>query len=368
MPKLNWYENTESDIVNNLGRGGRYGPDYVADLDPEGEYKAVIVPHSKGIWRWHIIRYDGEELSGGVAMSREEAEAAVVKATSWPGGYEQKEFDDIERQMDEKQGSRKRSAGQLTEQQAQQALEMVKQYFRVYIDKDNSPKLIMDWDWFGTGPSPSIVWEEGPYEWAIQYTGEHNRFPKGVYGEPATNWALSLYPEELDYSQNGKDDASYSEIDPEMEYWMQEFKNSSADVELFTNFTPTFEKDSGVKIKRAMAQRFPLNPEYEEKARNIVNSFIDKALKNNKSEEFRGYLPGHEYEQDFYTAADKNELEHDAVYYIMKEFGVSSDTDENFDYNQLLDWVTDIVNNSPIGQNISLTKEFNQSMKNTGLW
>lgn len=142
---------------------------------------------------------------------------------------------------------------QITEQQAQQALEMVKNYFRYAIDGDNAPKLIMDWDWFGEGRgTPSIVWEEGPYEWAIMYTGEHGRMPKGVFAEPATSWALSLYSDpSVDTSQVGDDNASGAEHDEEMrilyEDAMREFggKNSSTDIELFTTFTPTFEKDSG---------------------------------------------------------------------------------------------------------------------------
>ena len=158
---------------------------------------------------------------------------------------------------------------QITKQQAQQALEMVKNYFRYAIDGDNAPKLIMDWDWFGNGRgTPSIVWEEGPYEWAMTYTGYHGRMPKGVFAEPATSWALSLYSDpSVDTSQVGDDNASGAEHDEEMrilyEDAMREFggKNSSTDVELFTTFTPTFEKDSGGKIATDISKM--LEPEGE---------------------------------------------------------------------------------------------------------
>ena len=239
-----------------------------------------------------------------------------------------------------------------TKQQAQQALEMVKNYFRYAIDGDNAPKLIMDWDWFGEGRgTPSIVWEEGPYEWAIMYTGEHGRMPKGVFAEPATSWALSLYSDpSVDTSQVGDDNASGAEHDEEMRFggknsskrrgadpgsveefyedlphWQEIYnreyaammrelgynknegeqysqrdpndkslgyrtdyerlddkqfahdvakrtadeeisrlkqeKNSSTDIELFTTFTPTFEKDSGGKIATDISKM--LEPEGE---------------------------------------------------------------------------------------------------------
>jgi hypothetical protein len=142
---------------------------------------------------------------------------------------------------------------EITEQQSQQALEMVKQYFRSYLEAGYpEPELIMDWDWSGK-PEPTIVWEEGPYEWTMIYTGNYNRFPEGVWGEPYTGWALSLFSSDVDYSKSGDDNASGAEHDPELKYLyeeaMKEFgdKNSSADIELFTNFTPTFEKDSGGK-------------------------------------------------------------------------------------------------------------------------
>jgi hypothetical protein len=153
---------------------------------------------------------------------------------------------------------------------------------------------------------------------------------------------------------HGQDDAAYDEL--------HDLK------QLLKEKTEKTAKKSNASVKEAMAQRFPLNPEHEGRAREIVNAYIERDLKNNEHEGFRGYLPGFEYDQDFYTEADKRELENDAVHAIMDEFGVSSDTDENFDFNQLVDWVSEIVLDSPIGQNIDLTRGFNQKMKNTGLW
>lgn len=68
------------------------------------------------------------------------------------------------------------------------------------------PKVIMDWTWVGPTPTPSIVWEEGPFEWAhlFPYGGIEEEFgfkvkdvsgdlPAGVHIEAATSWALHLY-------------------------------------------------------------------------------------------------------------------------------------------------------------------------------
>lgn len=82
------------------------------------------------------------------------------------------------------------------------------------------PTLVMDFDWIGTGPQPAIVWEEGPYEWAIRHAGGMNEetfhnihpefeadaakarematekaveIPEGLWVEPITSWALAIY-------------------------------------------------------------------------------------------------------------------------------------------------------------------------------
>jgi hypothetical protein len=67
------------------------------------------------------------------------------------------------------------------------------------------PQLVMDWDWFGYGPRPAIIWEGGPYDWPVyaphggrSETGYRipdvsDQLPPGVWLEAATGWALSIY-------------------------------------------------------------------------------------------------------------------------------------------------------------------------------
>jgi hypothetical protein len=70
------------------------------------------------------------------------------------------------------------------------------------------PQLVMDWDWFGDGPRPAIVWEGGPYdwvmylpyggveeEWGVRLTNVSDGMPKGVWVEAATSWAVHIHKE-----------------------------------------------------------------------------------------------------------------------------------------------------------------------------
>ena len=74
-----------------------------------------------------------------------------------------------------------------------QAISVHKQICKEYgwaLDDKHGPKLIMDFDWLGYGGQPHIVWEEGPFEWALKFrTAKVN-----VFLEPMTNWALGIYP------------------------------------------------------------------------------------------------------------------------------------------------------------------------------
>ena len=79
-----------------------------------------------------------------------------------------------------------------TKRQALKVLHDVCAYYHISPDDKNAPKLIMDWDWLGHGGCPSIVWEEGDYEWAINFAGKRT-FLGEVWYEPMTSWALSLY-------------------------------------------------------------------------------------------------------------------------------------------------------------------------------
>jgi hypothetical protein len=72
--------------------------------------------------------------------------------------------------------------------------------------KNSSPKIVMDFDYFGRGSTPAIVWEEGPFEWTytFPYGGIDGEFgfsvadvsgyiPEGLFIEPITSWAVGVY-------------------------------------------------------------------------------------------------------------------------------------------------------------------------------
>lgn len=91
----------------------------------------------------------------------------------------------------------------VTSSRAQKVLEAVRAAFGVQ-DGEDGPVLTMSWDWAGSGSSPAIVWEGGPYDWAILASGggrdewgiEHQPVRvSGVFLEPVTGWALGIYPE-----------------------------------------------------------------------------------------------------------------------------------------------------------------------------
>lgn len=104
--------------------------------------------------------------------------------------------------------------------EAEEVLRQVEDRFAGWIDgPETGPALHMEWDFLGFGPAPTIVWEDGPSDWAIAaslggvpeelrvlYADAAVEFgvelrprpiePVGtetVYGEPATGWALSLF-------------------------------------------------------------------------------------------------------------------------------------------------------------------------------
>lgn len=72
-----------------------------------------------------------------------------------------------------------------------------------WVTEDNGPTVNMEFDWVGD-PHPAVVWEGGPYEWTmyVPHGGIEEEFgfniqptelPAGLYVEPATYWALSLW-------------------------------------------------------------------------------------------------------------------------------------------------------------------------------
>lgn len=109
----------------------------------------------------------------------------------------------------------------VTREQARQALEATKLQFALHVEDapEYGPKLIENWDWLESGPTPwAIVWEDGPYEWAYRAqeggmdeeatilardiaelatvtleTPAAPLWPVGVFAEPVTSWAVGLY-------------------------------------------------------------------------------------------------------------------------------------------------------------------------------
>lgn len=97
-----------------------------------------------------------------------------------------------------------------TKQQAEQTLEAVKKTFKTYIDAIGSePTLVDNFDFYGIDGHSiekpwGIVWEEGPMDWTllVPHGGREGEFglgfpatdlPVGVWAEPYSSWALSLY-------------------------------------------------------------------------------------------------------------------------------------------------------------------------------
>ena len=54
------------------------------------------------------------------------------------------------------------------------------------------PELRMDWDWPSSGPTPTVILEGGPYDWAYEVSGQIK--VDGVFVEPYAGWALCIYP------------------------------------------------------------------------------------------------------------------------------------------------------------------------------
>ena len=61
------------------------------------------------------------------------------------------------------------------------------------------PVLVPDWDWPSSGPTPTILLEGGPYDWAVEVSMDEEVIAKarsyGVFIEPYAGYALCLYPD-----------------------------------------------------------------------------------------------------------------------------------------------------------------------------
>ncbi|MGV8972212.1 MAG: hypothetical protein ACOH10_07805 [Rhodoglobus sp.] len=90
---------------------------------------------------------------------------------------------------------------------ADRVLAAVRRQFAGWLDPadEGGPQLVKDFDW-GAGPAPyAVIWEGGPYDWAM-LAGEGGIeeefgakikavvFPKTVFCEPYTGWALAIWP------------------------------------------------------------------------------------------------------------------------------------------------------------------------------
>lgn len=80
-----------------------------------------------------------------------------------------------------------------TKRQAEAILQLVKREF--WQAGYNPPTLNMTWGWSGR-PTPTILWEEGPCDWAIEVLSVcFNEQPANVWCEPYSGWALAVYQE-----------------------------------------------------------------------------------------------------------------------------------------------------------------------------
>lgn len=59
------------------------------------------------------------------------------------------------------------------------------------------PQLVSDWDWPSDGPTPTILLEGGPDDWAVRVSMDEGAVQAlakiGVFAEPYASYALCLY-------------------------------------------------------------------------------------------------------------------------------------------------------------------------------
>lgn len=99
----------------------------------------------------------------------------------------------------------------VTKAQAEKVLRAVKTQAKPWVDAGgDGPILVKDFDWAGVTAPWAVVWEGGPYDWAIlfPYGGIEEEFgfrmrdvsplvPKEVFVEAAASWALGIYPADV---------------------------------------------------------------------------------------------------------------------------------------------------------------------------
>lgn len=81
-----------------------------------------------------------------------------------------------------------------TQQLAENVLELVASKYFYEPNDPYGPQLVMDFDWFNDEGWPTIVWEGGPHEWAVECSfALLDNAPKGLWFEATTSWALGIY-------------------------------------------------------------------------------------------------------------------------------------------------------------------------------
>lgn len=60
------------------------------------------------------------------------------------------------------------------------------------------PMLNMEWSWPSNGPTPTVILEGGPYDWAVEvgWDPQFQADTKGIYTEPYSGYALCIYRED----------------------------------------------------------------------------------------------------------------------------------------------------------------------------
>lgn len=75
--------------------------------------------------------------------------------------------------------------------------EKVERIVRKHYGAESGLVLVMDWDWPSSGPTPTLIWEGGPHDWAIEMSELlHDSEDCPLFVEPYSGWALCLYPPE----------------------------------------------------------------------------------------------------------------------------------------------------------------------------